>query len=48
MDNKQMTLAQHAEAWMQETGHTIPAWGTKEWTRSYEEWIEYAFAGVTV
>jgi len=38
-----ITLADHAEAWMKETGRYIPAWGTKEWDIAYSEWIDYAF-----
>ena len=41
----ELNLAEHAEAWMQETGRIIPAWGTEAWNKAYDEWIEYAFEG---
>jgi hypothetical protein len=39
-----MKLADHAEAWSQENGESVPLRGTDEWARMYERWIEFAFA----
>lgn len=38
-----MTFAEHAEAWMHETGRPVPAWGTEAWSVAYREWADYAF-----
>lgn len=40
---KELTLAQHAEAWWNEQGKTVPPSNTPEWEAMYEKWIEYAF-----
>ena len=40
------TFAEHAEAWMIETGRIVPAWGTEAWSIAYGEWIDYAFDGL--
>jgi hypothetical protein len=41
---KEMTLADHAEAWWQEQGNVVPARDTPEWQSMYEAWIDFAFA----
>ena len=41
---KQMTLADHAEAWTREQGRDVPPRNTPEWQIMYNAWIDYAFA----
>ncbi len=41
---KEMTLADHAEAWWRENGRTLPPRGTAEWQAMYETWVDWAFA----
>lgn len=40
----EMTLADHAEYWWREQGKQVPARGTDEWDKMYEEWATWAFA----
>lgn len=40
---KEMTLADHAEAWWEEQGNRVPKRDTAEWGAMYEQWVEYAF-----
>lgn len=38
-----MTLREHAEAWWTEQGKKLPEFGTPEYQKMYEQWIEFAF-----
>ena len=38
-----LTLAEHAEAWMNEHGMKPPARDTEEWQEMYEVWEAWAF-----
>jgi len=40
----QMTLADHAEAWWVQEGHTVPDRKSPTWDVMYEEWVRYAFS----
>lgn len=40
---KEMTLADHAEAWWSEKGRKVSDRTTKAWAKMYEKWIDYAF-----
>jgi hypothetical protein len=40
---REMTLAEHAEAWWREQGNALPARETDKWERMYEAWVEWAF-----
>ena len=42
---KELTLAEHAEAWWREQGNTVPERNTNEWREMYEKWVDYAFQG---
>lgn len=39
----QMTMHDHAEAWMTEQGKAIPARDSQEYKALYAQWIDYAF-----
>jgi hypothetical protein len=41
---KEMTLAEHAEAWWRKKGKRVPRRDTKAWQRMYETWVEWAFS----
>jgi hypothetical protein len=41
---KEMTLADHAEAWCKEQGNEVPARDSDEWQRMYETWATWAFS----
>ena len=41
---KEMTLADHAEAWHKENGNSIPARDSEEWEVMYQSWIDFAFS----
>jgi hypothetical protein len=41
---KELTLAEHAEAWWREQGKRVPRRGTARWQKMYETWAEWAFA----
>ena len=41
---KEMTLADHAEAWWREQGNEVPARDSNQWQKMYETWVEWAFA----
>jgi len=43
MDNQDLTLADHAEAWMKENGHEVPPRKSEEWNELYTQWLDYAF-----
>ena len=43
MNEEEMSLADHAEAWCLEKKYPLPRRGTVEWQKMYKEWIEYAF-----
>ena len=40
---KEMTLADHAEAWHSEKGNKVPKRNTKAWGEMYKKWVNYAF-----
>ncbi len=40
---KELTLADHAEAWYREQGNAVPAKGTPEWSEMYLLWHAFAF-----
>jgi len=40
---KEMTLADHAEAWHSEKGHKVPKRNTVAWNKMYKNWVNYAF-----
>ena len=39
-----MTLAEHAEAWWQEQGKTVPERDTLAWEVMYAAWVTWVFA----
>ena len=41
---KELTLAEHAEAWWREQGKRVPRRGTASWQKMYETWAKWAFA----
>ena len=41
---KELTLAEHAEAWWREQGNRVPRRDTARWRKMYEAWAEWAFA----
>jgi hypothetical protein len=41
---KEMTLADHAEAWWREQGNRVSRRDTKAWQRMYERWVAWAFS----
>ena len=41
---RELTLADHAEAWWVEQGNPRPQRGTAAWETMYKLWIEFAFA----
>ncbi len=41
---KEMTLADHAEAWWQEQGKRVPRQDTKAWRKMYERWVAWAYS----
>ena len=43
MKIKDPTLANIAETWWKEQGHSCPKRNTKAWKKMYREWIEFAF-----
>ena len=43
MQDSEMTLADHAEAWCQENGNEVPPKDTPEWDAMYESWVNWAF-----
>ena len=43
VNDRKMTLAQHAEAWWAESGRVVPAKGTPEYEAMYEQWVAFAF-----
>lgn len=40
---KEMTFADHAEAWTREQGIDVPERGTEEWYKMYHKWHSFAF-----
>jgi hypothetical protein len=44
---KEMTMADHAEAWWKEQGNEIPKKGTKEWNEMFLKWHTYAFQEIS-
>lgn len=40
---KNMTLADHAEAWWKEQGNTVPPKGSDAYNEMYEKWAKMAF-----
>ena len=44
MENKELTLADHAELWAKENGIVVPSKDTTKYEDMYRKWIEYAFA----
>lgn len=43
-EGKELTFADHAEAWTSEQGLEVPERGTPEWEEMYEKWHEFAFS----
>jgi hypothetical protein len=41
---KELTLADHAEAWWREQGKRVPRRDTASWQKMYETWAKWAFA----
>jgi hypothetical protein len=41
---KELTMADHAEAWWREQGKRVPRRDTARWQEMYETWAEWAFA----
>jgi hypothetical protein len=39
----EMSLADHAESWWRESGHTVPDRNSDTWSVMYEQWVRYAF-----
>lgn len=44
---EQMTLAEHAEAWQREQGKEVPDRDTEAWQTMYEQWVDFAFQGIS-
>jgi hypothetical protein len=43
---KQLTLADHAEAWQRERGEAVPERDSAEWDSMYQEWVDFAFGSL--
>ena len=43
---KELTLAEHAEAWWREQGKQVARRGTARWRKMYETWAKWAFANL--
>jgi hypothetical protein len=43
MIDDNMTLAEHAERWWQMQGNDVPQKDSADYTKMYEEWIDFAF-----
>ena len=45
MNNDNMTLGQHAEAWYRDQGVDMPS-DPDTYQKMYEAWVEWAFQGI--
>lgn len=44
-EERDKTLAEHAEEWWEEKGRKVPKRGTKTWEVMYQKWVDFAFEG---
>lgn len=44
---RELTLADHAEAWQRGRGETVPERDSAEWDSTYQDWIDFAFGSLT-
>lgn len=42
-DPSKMTMREHAEAWWEEQGNTIPFYCSPEWNKMYAKWFDFVF-----